>query len=274
MAGGRISAMAMRSLIPAIPVALACAAFAQTPGTPLSFEVASVKPASTPIATKDAYTAGYNAGMRAALAAQGLRIVGQRVNVTDNSLKDLIRLAYQVKEHQISGPAWMATEKYEIVATMPPGANRSQVPEMLRALLAERFHLKLHRETRKMAVYALVAAKGGPKLTAAAGPANGRAGSGWTSSNGGRVLAKASSMAAFADLLSKAADRPVIDRTGLTGLYDFDLTYTPELSATAADAGPTLAAALLEQLGLKMERREMQVEVLVIDGADKLPTEN
>jgi uncharacterized protein (TIGR03435 family) len=127
---------------------------------------------------------------------------------------------------------------------------------------------------RKMAVYALVAAKGGPKLTAAAGPASGRGGTGWTSSNAGRVLAKAASMAAFADLLSKAAGRPVIDMTRLTGLYDFDLTYTPELSATAADAGPTLATALLEQLGLKLEKREMQVEVLVIESADKVPTEN
>ena len=123
--------MAMRSLIGAIPVVLAsCAAFGQTAGTPLSFEVASVKPAPAPIATKDAYTAGYNAGMRAAMAAQGLRIVGQRVTVIDNSLKDLIRLAYQVKDHQISGPAWMATERYEIAATMSAGTNLSQVPEM------------------------------------------------------------------------------------------------------------------------------------------------
>jgi uncharacterized protein (TIGR03435 family) len=267
--------MAMRSLIVAIPVVLASgAAFGQTAGTPLSFEVASVKRASEPIATKDDYTAGYNAGMRAARAAQGLRIVGQRVTVIDNSLKDLIRLAYQVKEHQISGPAWMATEKYEIAATMPAGANRSQVPEMLQTLLAERFHLKLHRETRKMAVYALVVGKGGPKLTAATAPANGRGGTGWVNPTGGRVGAKASSVAAFADLLSKAADRPVIDMTGLTGLYDFDLTYTPELSATAADPGATLETALLEQLGLKLEKREMQVEVLLIEGADKVPAEN
>src|ERR1035438_6946337 len=159
----------MRTLI---AVLAASAAFGQTAGTPLSFEVASVKPASAPIATKDAYTEGYNAGMRSALAAQGLRVVGQRVTVTDNTLKDLIRLAYQVKDHQISGPAWIATEKYEIAAVMPAGANRSQAAEMLRTLLGQRFHLELHRETRKMAVYALVGGKGGPKLIAS--PPNGR----------------------------------------------------------------------------------------------------
>ncbi len=214
--------------------------------------------------------------MRAAMAAQGPRIVGQRVTIIDNSLKDLIRLAYQVKEYQISGPAWMATEKYEIAANMPAGANLSQIPEMLQTLLKERFHLKLHRETRKMAVYALVVAKGGPKLTAATAPANGRGGTGWVGSvsSNGRVGAKDSSVASFADLLSKAADRPVIDMTGLTGLYDFDVNYTPSLSATATDAGATLETAVLEQLGLKLEKREMQVEVLVIESADKVPTAN
>jgi uncharacterized protein (TIGR03435 family) len=182
--------------------------FGQTAGTPLSFEVASVKPASAPIATKDAYTEGYNAGMRAALASQGLRIVGQRVTVTDNSLKDLIRLAYQVKDYQISAPAWMAAEKYEIAAVMPAGATRSQAPEMLRTLLEERFHLKLHRETRKLAAYALVAAKGGPKLTPSAVPANGRGGSAFAGTNNGHLLAKASTLAAFADLAHQSGGPP------------------------------------------------------------------
>ena len=127
-----------------------------------------------------------------------------------------------------------------------------------------------------MAVYALVVAKGRPKLTAATAPANGRGGTGWVGSvsSNGRVGAKDSSVASFADLLSKAADRPVIDMTGLTGLYDFDVNYTPSLSATATDAGATLETAVLEQLGLKLEKREMQVAVLVIESADKVPTAN
>ncbi len=249
----------------------ACAAFGQTAGTPLSFEAASVKPASAPIATKDAYSEGYNAGMRAALSAQGLRVVGQRVTITDNTLKDLIRIAYQVKEHQIAGPSWIAAEKYEIAAIMPAGANRSQAPEMLRALLAQRFHLELHRETRKMPAYALVAARGGPKLIAVAGPEGRNA---WAGANTGRVHLKAASLATFADLLSKAADRPVIDATGLSGLYDIDLTYSPELNVAAAESSPALAQALQEQLGLKLEKRDIQVELLVVDRADKVPVEN
>jgi uncharacterized protein (TIGR03435 family) len=257
-----------------VPAVLASSvAFGQDAAKPLSFEVASVKPASAPIATKDDYSAGYNAGMRAAMASQGIRVVGQRVTIIDNSLKDLIRLAYQVKEHQIIAPAWMSAEKYEITANMPAGTTRAQAPEMLQTLLADRFHLKFHRETRTMAVYAMVPTKGGPRLTAATPPANGR-GASFAQSGRGRVITKSASLEKFADELSKGADRPIVDMTGLTGLFDIDFTYSSELSATSPEADPTMAAALAEQLGLKLERRDMKVEVLVIESADKVPTEN
>ncbi len=264
----------MRLVLVAVPLLLLLrTSSSQTADKPLSFEVASVKPAPTPIATKDAYTEGYNAGMRAALASYGMRIAGTRVNITDNSFQDLIRLAWQVKEYQIIGPSWMATEKYEIVANMPAGADRSQAPAMLRTLLGARFRLQLHKETRQIPVYALVAAKSGPKLAVAAGPPNKRPGDAWTESGAGHLRALNSPTAAFADLLTKVSDRPVIDATGLTGIYDFDLTYSPGLSATLADAGPTLAAALAE-IGLKLEKRDTPMEVLVVVHADKIPTEN
>lgn len=245
-------------------IALACILTApgplrgQTPAKPLSFEVASVKPASAPVATKDDYSAGYNAGMRAAMAAQGLRVRGNRVTIVDNSLRDLIRLAYQVKDYQIAAPGWMAEEKYQVDATLPAGATAAQAPEMLRTLLEERFHLKLHRESRKMPVYALVESKGGAKLT----PSQYKAGT--TVANPGRAVAVASTVAAFADALSKAEDRIVVDSTGIAGSFDFNLTYTPE----------TLASLLNEQYGLRLEKREQPLEVLVIESADKVPSEN
>ena len=235
-------------------VLLSGATFGQTAGR-LAFEVASVKRAAEPATTKEDYVDGYNAGMRAAMASFGLRVRGDRVSVTDNSLRDLIRLAYQVKDHQIAAAPWMATEKYDIVATMPAGAQRSQAPEMLRTLLEERFHLKLHREMRTIAVYALAPAKGGAKLTAAAPPAN----SMYVDAEGSPAVrhlrARSATMAAFAEIVTKAADRPVIDMTGLPGAYDFDVSYAPELSATATEAGPSLATALHEQLGLRLEKR-------------------
>jgi len=247
--------------------------FSQTTESPLSFEVASVKLASRPIATKDAYSEGYNAGMRAALASAGMRITGQRVNITDNSLKDLIRIAWQVKDYQIIASAWMGDEKYEIIANMPPGVDRGQAPAMLRNLLEARFHLQLHKEKRAIPVYALIAAKGGPKLAVAAGPPNRHGGNAWTDGGVGHLSAPNSPAAALADLLTRISDRPVIDATGLTGIYDFELTYAPGLSATLSDAGPNLVAALAE-IGLKLEKRDAQIEVLVVDHADKVPTEN
>jgi uncharacterized protein (TIGR03435 family) len=231
---------------------------------PLSFDVASVKSASAPITTKDDYTAGYNAGMRSALASFGMRFSGQRVTVTDNTLRDLVRMAYQVKDSQIIAPAWTADEKYEIAATMPEGATRAQAPEMLRTLLEQRFHLKAHRETREMAAFVLLQGPKGAKLTP---PTRGGGGV----SNDGRLAAINCPMDRFAELLAKAAGAPVVDQTGITGNFDFDLRFRPALGG--ADDRPSLEQALAE-IGLKMEKRKMPIDVLVIDSADKVPTEN
>jgi len=257
-----------------IPIAIFCVvlgpgAFSgQAPGTPLSFEVASVKPVGEPPAAKDEYTAGYIAGMREGLAEQGILVRGQNVTLTDQSLRDLIRLAYQAKDHQLSASAWMAEAKFDIAARMPVGAGRAQAPEMLRTLLEERFHLKVHREKRTMAVYALLPARGGPKLTPTVyknGARNGRP---------GRVRGFAISLDGFADLLEKAENRPVADLTGIAGLYDFDLTYTTESAAESEEPGASLATALREKFGLRLERRKMPVEILVVDQADRAPTPN
>jgi uncharacterized protein (TIGR03435 family) len=180
-----------------------------------------------------------------------------------------------VKDHQISGPSWLAGEKFDVVATMPDGATKEQAPAMLRTTLEQRFHLKLHQEEREMAVYALVADKNGPKLTPAAAPGGNSVHAGEAGQAPGiRHVRARGAVSNLADSLTKVAGKPVTDVTGLKGPYDFDLTYSPELSATGEDAGPSLANALVSQLGLRLEARKMKVEVLVIDSADKMPTEN
>jgi uncharacterized protein (TIGR03435 family) len=246
---------------------------AQPKAAPLSFEVASVKPAAPPIATKDEYTAGYNAGMRAGMAEQGLRVTGLRVNITDNTLRDLIRLAYQVKNYQIVGPGWTASEKYEIAALMPAGSERSQAPLMLQTLLKDRFHLELRRETRKLAAYALVVVKGGPKLSSSAGANGGRGGIGMATM--GVFRARNSSLTDLADFLTKHADRPVIDKTGISGRYDFELNLLTDASAAVDE--PSFASSIatpLKKIGLKLEGRTLQLETLVIERADRVPVEN
>jgi uncharacterized protein (TIGR03435 family) len=140
-----------------VVLTVAIAAFAQTPA-PLAFEVASIKPAGAldPMAIAQGKV------------SVGMKVDGAICNIGSFSLRDLVRTAYEVKDYQISGldslGAAMSAQRFNIQATLPEGGTEKQVPQMLQALLAERFKLVIHRETRDQSVYALVVAKGGPKL--------------------------------------------------------------------------------------------------------------
>jgi uncharacterized protein (TIGR03435 family) len=138
------------------------AAFAQTPeAPPLAFEVASIKPAG-PLNP---------AAIQSGKLRIGMKVDGAICDIGSFSLRDLIRTAYEVKDFQISGADGLGTvmsaTRFNIQATMPPGTTEKQVPQMLQALLAERFKLVIHRDTKEHSVYALVVGKGGPKMKAA-----------------------------------------------------------------------------------------------------------
>jgi uncharacterized protein (TIGR03435 family) len=142
-----------------VVLTVAIAAFAQTPPPPpLAFEVASIKPAGAldPLAIAQGKV------------SVGMKVDGAICNIGSFSLRDLVRTAYEVKDYQISGldslGAAMSAQRFNIQATLPEGATEKQVPQMLQTLLAERFKLVIHRETRDQPVYALIVAKGGPKL--------------------------------------------------------------------------------------------------------------
>src|ERR1035437_1678640 len=133
----------------AMAVATACAAFGQSTATPLKFEVASIKPA-TP-------------------SPDGRLMIRERVgpgrlDYSSVSLKTMIQRACEVQDYQISGPDWMASTRFDVVAKLPADSPRSGIPEMLRALLADRFKLAVHRETKELPMYALVVGKNGPKM--------------------------------------------------------------------------------------------------------------
>ncbi len=163
----------------------------------------------------------------------------------------------------------MDSARFNIDAKLPAGAPRDQMPMMMRALLADRFKLAFHRETKQLKEYALVVAKGGAKLSASSEDDRARAGS----SQGDRMI-KCFGMpvSTLAQMLISAVEAPVIDRTGITGNYNFDLKFAP-LSAGADDSLPTIFAVLQDQLGLRLEAIKGPVEVLVIDGAER-PAEN
>ena len=138
--------------------AAAAAALAQTPSPSPAFEVATIRPAP-PLNPMEIAQGKVHLGMN---------IDAARVDIGALSIADLIRIAWEVKAYQVSGPEWMTTERFNILAKMPEGANKDHVPAMLKALLEERFKLAVHKENREHPVYALAVGKNGPKLEAAA----------------------------------------------------------------------------------------------------------
>ena len=180
------------------------------------------------------------------------------------TLKFCINMAYGVQESLIEGgPAWINSEPYEILAKAGDSATNAQLLPMLQSLLEDRFKLKVHRETRQRRIYALTVVKNGPKLHPSEG-----GGEGFFGRRGrGPITGRKASMAVLAATLSRLMGRKVIDRTGLSGVYDFTLEFAPP---DAIDSPlPALVTALQEQLGLKLEATNGPVEVLVIDHAEK-----
>jgi len=152
--------MGMKSAATASLVsAFAAGLFAQGP----AFEVASIK-VSPPLQS-------IGAQILSGKLHVGMRIEANRVDIDETPLSGLIQLAYKVKPYQISGPSWMSEQRFDVHATMPQGAVRDQVPQMLQTLLAERFKLTIRRDTKEHPVYALVVGKDGPKMTPAMTPA-------------------------------------------------------------------------------------------------------
>jgi uncharacterized protein (TIGR03435 family) len=240
-----------------LSVAIATLTLAQTPGLDkrAEFEVASVKPTDT----QGSFTFDF---------PPGGRFSGRNLTV-----QNLLRIAYGLQDYQISGaPGWIDSAGFDIqarAAASPSEPTREQVREMIQALLADRFQLVVHRETRQLPIYALVVAKGGPRLQAADTDV------GRPKSMVGQMVVRRMSMTTLGNILAFDAKRPVRDETGLNGEFAFKLEWTPGLGES--DAGPSprpsLFTAVQEQLGLKLESAKGPIEVLVIDHVGK-PSEN
>jgi uncharacterized protein (TIGR03435 family) len=291
--------------------ALAAQAPQQPPPDGWAFEVASIKP--------------NNSGDGRVM----MQMQPGQLRATNVTLRLLIRNAYNLQEFQISGgPSWMASDHFDLIAKMPegyqqtpgpppaPGAAPSPLQLMMRALLAERFKLAAHNETKDAPVYALIVARSDGKLgpqikkseidcAAVLATARGRGPGAMPPPPGGpggrggdnipcgiRIGPGALAMggtplASFAASLGMFAGRIVLDRTGLAGAYDINLTWTPDqmprpagdgpppqINGVAVDPnGPSLFTAVQEQLGLKLDSQRGPVETLVIDRAEK-PVEN
>jgi uncharacterized protein (TIGR03435 family) len=291
-----------------IALLIAAPLFAEGP----SFEVATVKKADEPQPGKPVFF-----GRR---GGPGTDDPG-RITWSNVNLRTLLTTAYDVKPYQITGADWMDSERFEIVAKVPAGATKEQVNVMWQNLLADRFGVLLHHSSKVMQAYEMEAVKGGvklkpatldPKSTASQVPS----GPPQRDKNGvpqftspgifmmmtmgptgpaARLIGRAQTIEQLTVSLSNQLNHPVVDKTGLTGQYDFVLEFTPDSrgglpgmgpmplpipadpsqSQNAAEpGGTTLVAALQQQLGLKLTSTKAPVDMIIIDKAEKAPTEN
>ena len=233
-----------------INLALLSSLAAQPQSEKVEFEVVSIKPAdpATPGRTAQQTPGGFR--------CRNLRLF------------ELIMSAWHLNRDQIAGgPNWLETAGWDIDARFPAGASPAQAPQMMQAMLADRFRLVTHRETRMLPVYTLTVAKSGIKLQ----EGDGRGGM----SAGPRVIRYGSgTMRDLAGQLSSYLGREVIDRTGMTGQYSISLSFAPvDPGASAGDAAldsaPSIFQALQDQAGLKLESTKGPVEILVIEQAEK-----
>jgi len=207
---------------------------------------------------------------------------GQRT-FKDVPLKECIKMAFDVRDYSLDGPQWLDSVRLDIVAKPPAGSPPSLFPKMLQTLLVERFKMTFHRESRMMNAYALVEAKGGINIRPVNNPEAGGSKGAFGSSQG-LLWGSGSTMAQLADTLARELNNPVQDLTGYTKIFDFRLKWTAEEAplvtaagtqpGTPSDPGPSLLNALQDQLGLKLEKRRLPVEVLVLDHVERVPIEN
>jgi uncharacterized protein (TIGR03435 family) len=225
------------------------------------FDVASIKPSKA-----DPYSSSFS-------------ISRGRLRITNTTVKSLIQSAYSVLPDQINGaPAWADSVHYDIEATSDDDPTISSAESSrrtnlrLKALLASRFQLAIHRETKEWQAYTLVVGKEGPKLTPTALEGHGNS----MRTGSGHVEATGLTMNDLAANISNWLRRPVANQTGIEGRFDLTLDFESEgaVEAGAADTGrPSLFTAVQDQLGLKLEPKKVPVEMLIVDRIER-PSEN
>lgn len=266
-----------------------CALAAQPPDSQVVFEVATVKHGPP-----GDYSAGGSGG-------PGTRDP-TRYSVKNYPMSSLLAIAYGINSYQLSGPGWLDDERFTVTAKLPEGTDKEQLKLMMRNLLIERFKLAAHFEKKEVAGYQLVIAKGGPKLAASPGdpnqnddPAKPPApfkmtfdGEGYPNLPPGRHYSMAmangrarwrfgdESMEEFAEYLGNQIHQPIVNATGLTGKYDFlvSWSYAEMQPNPPADSGPSIFVAIKEQLGLKLAAKKIPVDTVIVDHIERTPGEN
>lgn len=223
-----------------------------------SYEVATIKPSNP-----DDHNSRFSYG-------------GHHLTIKNHTLNTMLVFAYGIHPRQIvDAPAWLGADRYDIDGVLDTEGEPSlkQMQGIVKKLLADRFQLRFHRETRELAVYALTVAKVGPRLTRSKGDPNGL-GDENDQIHGGQITMSITnmSMTDFVLIMQMIMDRPVVDQTGLVGKWDFKWTWTSDESRLPPDItnpAPGLFTAIQEQLGLKLGATKAPVEVLVVDRVER-----
>jgi uncharacterized protein (TIGR03435 family) len=288
-------AILVGKLLLVVAASRAVTSFAQTSASQPATEVPT--PVSPAIAAPPAFEVSTVKHNKSGSSSSNSNFHDGRFTASNVSLKNLLQYrAYGIPESRIlGGPQWISSERFDIEAktdsavadrlrTLAHDQRRIQTQAMFQQLLAGRFKLAVHWETRDLPVYAMAVAKKGPSLHPSKQP-DGHSG---TSSNDGQFTAQGLTLAQLADALtqelSRELGRVVIDKTGIQGRYDFALKWMPDTgaalmndrtdgSAALPDFGPSIFTAIQEQLGLKLESTKGPVQVLVIDHVE-MPSEN
>jgi uncharacterized protein (TIGR03435 family) len=230
-----------------------------------TFEVASIKTRTD--GTGDIYT----------LKPFRFDFSGPRITIENFRLTDLITYAYDIRNYELSGePRWADIDRYDISAKAADGTSldRDAGRPLMRALLADRFHLQTHTEMRDMPVYTLVVARGGPKFKESP-PGAPKLLTLQSKGKGAVMTVTGGDMAQLARQFSNSnsVDRPVIDKTGLTATYDYKLEWSDDTAAAPDTGTESVFTAFQEQLGLRLQPTRAAVQILVVDHAEK-PSEN
>jgi len=254
----RVKSGMMRTLLVCVSMAAVAGA-----ATAQEFEVVSVKPNNS------------GSGSSHSSSNQG------RLTAENLALRDLIVMGYNIKDYQLDAPDWIRGQRFDVAAKFPealprdPAKYNAELGAMMLKMLVERFKLEVHRETRTLPVYGLVVGKKGIKAEEVKCQGSN------SNTNNNHYKSTCTTMARFAEWLSRRMDLPVLDMTGLTANYAMTLEWVQESKAsgdgrgaTAVNDGPTLRDALGEQLGLRLETHKAPIEVVVVNHVEKVPTEN
>jgi len=225
------------------------------PATP-AFEVATIRPSQS--------------------GSRGADITPGNLIFRNAPLLEIVAFAYGVQNLQVSGPSWLPNARFEIIAKAPNPASRDEMRAMLQTLLAERFKLTLHREMKEMSALVLTLGKNGHKLQE-----NSVEGSPSFTTGPLRLSGNGATLKQMTDFISREIGVLVVDRTGLTGRYNYKVDINAFVTEEMRRAGgPPIEApfivsqALREQLGFTVDSSKVPVEIVVIDRIDKEPTEN